>query len=59
MEGKRERRVGKGRAPSLKLGLGWVQVTVSHGAAGEGDFFVNWSFGECTSALGASVYDEI
>ena len=54
---------GEGQgAPSLKLDLGWVQVTGSHGAAGEGDFFENWSFGECTSALGASSvmrYDDL
>lgn len=63
VEGTPSAQSGEGQgAPSLKLGLGWVQVTVSHGAAGEGDFFENWSFGECTSALGASSvmrYDDL
>ena len=35
---------------------------VSHGAAGEGEFFENWSLGGCTSALRASSvmrYDDL
>lgn len=38
----------------MKLGLRWVQVTVLHGGAGEGDFFENWSLGGCPSVLRAS-----